>query len=450
MHFESPEALLEFLDSEKIRYYKVAVVDVDGVLRGKYIDRSKFGSALRKGLGFCDVVLGWDSQDELYDNGTVSSWKTGYRDAPVRLDLNTVRLLPSEENTAFILGSFQDGYQDACSRGVLSKVIEGARQMGYLAEAAFEYEFFVFDETPHSVREKHYRDLKPFTPGMFGYSVLRNSVHSALYRELLDEMVAMDIPIEGLHTETGPGVLEAALCHAPALEAADRAVLFKTFTKAFLQRRGLMGTFMSKWSNDYSGQSGHLHLSLLDEEGKNVFFEEGEEGLSATFRHFVAGQAALLPQVLAMVCSTTNAYRRLVPGLWAPTHAAWGVDNRTTAIRAIPAGPEATRSEYRIGPADGNPYLVQAAALATGLYGIRHRLARDPVQGNAYESAGPEAEPLAGTLGEASRAFSASTITRELFGDAFVDYYAATRDFEDRKQRRFVTEYDLSRYFEII
>lgn len=450
MRFESPEALEEYLDSEKIRFYKVAVVDVDGVLRGKYMDRTKFSSALRKGFGMCDVVLGWDSQDQLYDNGTVSSWETGYRDAQVCLDLSSVRLLPSEEHTAFVLGSFTGSYQEACCRSVLRRVEAKARQMGFSVEAALEYEFFVFNETPHSAREKNYRDLEPFTPGMFGYSILRNSVHSELYRELLDEMTALEIPIEGLHTETGPGVLEAALLHCPLLEAADRAALFKTFTKAFLQRRGLMGTFMAKWSNQYPGQSGHLHLSLTDEAGTNIFHRSEGDGLSETFRHFVAGQVALLPELLAMVCSTTNSYRRLVPGLWAPTHATWGIENRTTAIRAIPADAHGTRSEYRIGPADANPYLVAAAALASGLYGIEHRLARDPVVGNAYDNPGAQAVSLPGTLGEASSAFRNSKAAREIFGDDFVDYYAATRDFEDRKQRRTVSDYDLARYFEII
>jgi glutamine synthetase len=450
MRFDSPEALEEYLDSERIRFYKVAVVDGDGILRGKYIDRAKFSSALRNGFGFCDVVLGWDSQDELYDNGTVSSWKTGYRDAQVHLDLNAVRLLPSEEDTAFVLGSFEGEYADACSRSLLRRIEKRANALGFSVGAALEYEFFVFDETPHSIREKNYRGLTPFTPGRFGYSMLRNSVHSELYRDLLDEMRLLEAPIEGLHTETGPGVLEAALCYSSALEAGDRAVIFKNFTKAFLQKRGLLGTFMAKWSNEYPGQSGHLHLSLVDEAGRNVFHSEGGDGLSDTFRHFVAGQVALLPELLAMVCSTTNSYRRLVPGMWAPTHAAWGIENRTTAIRAIPAGSQGARSEYRIGPADGNPYLVMAAALASGLYGIKHKLVCAPTEGNAYENIAPNTVRLSGTLGEAASAFRTSKVARELFGDRFVDYYAATRDFEDRKQRRTVSDYDLARYFEII
>jgi glutamine synthetase len=233
------------------------------------------------------------------------------------------------------------------------------------------------------------------------------------------------------------------------LEAGDRAALFKTFTKVLLQQKGLMGTFMAKWSNQYPGQSGHIHISLEDQQGKNLFHSDGPDGMSELFRHFVAGQTLLLPELLPMVCSTVNAYRRLVPGFWAPTHAAWGVDNRTTAIRAIPAGSKGARSEYRIGPADANPHIALAAALASGLYGIENKLTLDPLEGNAYENAG-SSPALSGTLGEATARFSASKAARELFGDVFVDHFAATRDWEDRKARANVSDWDLARYFEII
>lgn len=448
MKFESPEALEEYLDSKRIEFYKVAVVDIDGVLRGKYLDRSKLSSALRKGFGFCDVVLGWDSQDQLYDGGQISGWHTGYRDAPVSLDLSTARILPFEDNTALLLGNFQGTYAEACSRTILKRVVERAQSMGFFAQAALEYEFFVFDETPESVREKGYRNLKPFTPGMFGYSMIRSGVHADLYHQFLTKMAALEVPIEALHTETGPGVLEAALCYTEAMEAADRGALFKTFAKVLLQQNGLMGTFMAKWHNNYPGQSGHIHLSL-ERDGKNEFFSDSPDGMSATFRHFVAGQVALLPELLAMVCSTVNSYRRLVPGFWAPTHAAWGIENRTTAVRAIVAG-SASRSEYRIGPADANPYLAMAAALASGLYGIEHQLSCDPVIGNAYENPGKDAVALPSTLGEAARKLAASQVARQLFGDVFVDHFAHTRDFEDRQFRRSVADWDLARYFEII
>lgn len=449
----SAAELAAWLDEHGVTRHKLGVFDIDGVLRGKYVDRAKFLSVVDKGLGFCDVVLGWDSADQLYDNATVSGWHTGYRDAPVRLDLSTLRLLPFEPGTALLVGGFSGDYEAVCPRGLLRRTIERARGLGFAPMAALEYEFFVFDETPCSVRDKGYRDLKPFTPGMFGYSVLRSTVHHEIYHELLDSMIAMDCEIEGLHTETGPGVIEAALGVDEALRAADKGALFKTFTKVLFQRRGLMATFMAKWSNLYPGQSGHIHISLEDlGQGGNRFFDPtAEHEMSDVMRQFVAGQVRYMPELLPMVCSTINAYRRLVPGMWAPTHANWGVENRTTAIRAIPAGPKGTRSEYRVGPADANPYLALAAALGSGLRGIEEQLEPPPAaRGNAYEDPGKGTVTLPGTLSEATAAFRASATARELFGDTFVEHFAATREWEDREARKHVSDWDLARYFEII
>jgi glutamine synthetase len=169
-------------------------------------------------------------------------------------------------------------------------------------------------------------------------------------------------------------------------------------------------------------------------------------------RHFVAGQVKYMPEVLPMVCATVNAYRRMVPGMWAPMHANWGVENRTTSVRVIPGGPKGQRSEYRIGPADANPYLALAAALATGLRGIEEQLELPArVDGNAYEAReGANHVPLPTTLRDATLAFEKSTAAREMFGDTFVDHFAATRHWEDRQSRKHVSDWDLARYFEII
>jgi glutamine synthetase len=449
---KSVEDLEAYLHREHVVHHKVGVFDIDGIFRGKYVNRDKLLSILQKGLGFCDVVLGWDSADQLYDNTTVSGWHTGYRDAPVALDLATLRRIPFEPGTIMLIGGFTGDYASVCPRGVLASVLERAGRAGFRAQAALEYEFFLFDETPQSARDKGYRGLRPFTPGMFGYSVLRSSVHHEIHHELMTTMDEMQCPIEGLHTETGPGVLEAALSVCEAGEAADRAALFKTFTKVLAQRRGLMATFMAKWSSQYPGQSGHIHISLTDPDtGVNRFHDAASsDHMSDLMRHFLAGQVTYMPELLAMTCSTVNAYRRLVPGMWAPTTATWGIENRTTAVRAIPAGPSGTRSEYRVAPADANPYLALAAALGSGLMGIEKKLSPPrPIEGSAYDSTAT-APPLPCTLAEATARFKESTVARELFGDAFVDHFVATREWEDREYRKAVSDWDLARYFEII
>ena len=448
----SQQALAEIAASKAIKAFKVGVFDIDGILRGKYMHRDKLVSSLRSGFGFCDVVLGWDSQDQLIDNLAYTGWHTGYPDAEVRLLPATARELPFEEATLFVLGEFAGRAEAVCPRGLLRRVLARAEAMGLRANAGFEFEFFVFEETPRSVRAKGYRDLTPLSPGSFGYSVIRNSAHADFYHELLDACETMRMPIEGLHTETGAGVIEAALAVDEGLEAADRAALFKTFAKVIAQKRGLLATFMAKWSNDWPGQSGHIHVSLTDRSGASAFHDpKAPHGMTDVMRWFVGGQQKLMPELLAMVASTVNSFSRLIPGHWAPTSATWAVDNRTTALRVIPGGPKSQRVEYRVSAADINPYIALAAALGSGLWGVENQVEpTEPVTGNGYEASLPSAFAFPATLGEAAERLRNSDMAREWFGGEFVDHYANTRLWEERQYRRAVTSWELERYFEII
>ena len=443
------------INERQLTHVKVGLFDIDGVMHGKYISKEKFFSALDHGFAFCDVVLGWDSNDQLYETSevTFTGWHTGYPDAPVRIIIDSCRDMPFEGNMLLFLCDFEGEAAKLCPRNVLARVLARAHQMGFSADSAFEYEFFLFNETPQSVREKGYRNLEPLTPGFFGYSMLRNSTHSDLYHELLSLANDMDFPIEGLHTETGPGVIEAAICVDDAQAAADKAALFKTFIKVWAQRRGLMATFMAKWSNDYPGQSGHIHLSLRNtKDNTSAFFDPAQPmNMSKIQRHFIAGQQRLMPQLLVMYAQTVNAYSRMVPGFWAPTDATWGCENRTTALRLIPGTGKSQRVEFRLGSADANPYIALAAALGSGLYGIEHELEPSGmVEGNAYEQQHPEALRLPGNILDSSAALRDSDIARDIFGAEFVEHYAATRAWEGREFHKHVTDWEMQRYFEII
>ena len=437
--------------ARKLDHVKVGVFDADGILRGKYMARDKFLSALTGGFGFCDVVLGWDSHDQLYDNVTYTGWHTGYPDASVRIVPESCREIPWEDGMLLFLGEFAGEAEAICPRGVLKRVVAKARKKGFEAVSAFEYEFSVFEETPHSVREKRYRDLRPMAPGFFGYSVLRNTVHSDFYRQLMEIGRVMDFGLESLHEETGAGVLEAAIDKDSGVAAADKAALFKTFTKVMAQKMGAMATFMAKWSPDWPGQSGHIHISFK-KGGRSAFHDRRKpHAMSDVHRWFVGGQQKLMPELLCMVASTVNSYTRLVPGFWAPTDATWGVDNRTCALRVIPGGDKAQRTEYRVAAADANPYLALAAALGSGLWGIENRIEPGPpVTGNAYDRGFPKRLALPATLWEAARRLKRSKAARALFGDAFVDHYAASREWEEREFRKHITDWEMERYFEII
>jgi glutamine synthetase len=456
----NPRSVQSIADAKKIveernlDYIKIGLHDIDGILRGKYVNRAKFFSALDSGLSFCDVVLGWDSNDQLYEKAgiTYTGWHTGYPDAPVRVVPSSCRDIPFEPGMLLFLCEFDGRAAALCPRQLLQRILGRAKDMGFAAFAAFEYEFFLFNETPDSIRAKGYRNLQPITPGFFGYSMLRSSVHADLHRSLLELGEQMDFPIEGLHTETGPGVLEAAIAVDNASDAADKAALFKTFTKVWAQRQNLMATFMAKWSNQYPGQSGHIHISLRHADGSSAFHDADQPyHMSKLQRHFVAGQQQMMPQWTAMIAQTVNAYSRLIPGFWAPTDATWGVENRTTALRVIPGSAKSQRVEFRVGSADANPYIALAAALGAGLYGIEHEL--EPTQmvtGSAYDQEQPAELALPRSLESAAAALRASTAAREYFGAEFVEHYAASREWESREFRRHITDWELARYFEII
>ena len=190
----------------------------------------------------------------------------------------------------------------------------------------------------------------------------------------------------------------------------------------------------------------------MDDEGKQNLFSDldNEHKLSEIAQQYIAGQLSLMPSLTALSCPTINSYKRAVPGIWSPINVSWGIENRTTAIRTIPGiTPESTRVEYRLAGADANPYLAMAAGLASGLYGIEHKVEFPPsTSGNAYED--PNLQPLPPTLTAATTWLDQSEAAREYLGDTFVDHFVMTREYEVRRYEKAVTNWELHRYFEAI
>lgn len=452
-------------EEHAIRRVKVGGFDIDGVLRGKYLSLEKFWSVVEAGFGFCDVIFGWDIADACYDNTRVTGPDSGYPDIHASIDLDTFRVHPFEAGTATFLLDFRgvDGKpHPACPRSLLKRAVARAEASGYTSYFGAEFEFWVFRETPQSLREKDFRKLEPLTPGMFGYSWLRTGQHHAFVHEALDACEKFAVPVEGFHTETGPGVYEAAIRYGTALEAADRAALFKTLMKEVASRHGLTITFMAKWNKDLPGSSGHLHQSLWDSTGKkNLFANEtsgkskkkkqsaDDGGLSQLGRHYLGGMLCAMDELTALYSPTINSYKRYVPGVWAPLNASWGIENRTTAVRVIPGDkPSATRIEYRQTAADINPYIAIATCLSAGLYGIEKAIEPGPpVRGDAGSSAG---KPLPTDLATATALLKQSKVARAMLGEPFVDHYVRTREWEVRQFAKAVSDWELKRYFESI
>ncbi|MBW2405627.1 MAG: glutamine synthetase [Deltaproteobacteria bacterium] len=404
------EELRRDFNEKGIKKVKLGGFDVDGVLRGKHVSLEKFWSALEKGFGFCDVIFGWDVADRLYDNAKVTGWATGYPDALARIDASTFRVLPDAPDTAHFIVDFYTQDEEphpACPRNLLKTVINRASEAGFSAKFSAEFEFWVFRETPESLHEKDFRKLDPLSPGMFGYSWLRAGQHQALVDDILDTCGAYDIEIEGLHPETGPGVWEAALRYDDVLAAADKGALFKTTLKQICARHDLSVTFMAKWNADMPGSSGHIHQSLWDAGGQiNLFAAAG---------------------------------------------ASWGIENRTCGSRVILGQSDhATRIELRQTAADINPYIVMAACLGSGLYGIANRIDPPAMTVGDATSGGDPALPLPLTLEAAVEKLRGSKAARQALGEEFVDHFIRSRDWECREYRKAVTDWELRRYFEAV
>ena len=294
----------QIVEERDLDYVKIGFVDIDGIVRGKLISRHKFFGAIEEGIHAVRDLLGFGIHDDGVET-KYTGWHTGFPDAPMRIVPETCRGVPFDFDgrSLFFLCEYDGEAETYCSRSLLRRIVSKARAMGFVPYGGFEYEFFLFKETPHSVRDKGYQNLTTSTPGNFGYSVVRETVDSPFYQRLLSLFLAMDVPLEGCHEEVGPGAMEAAITAETDIGAADRAVIFKTFTKIAAQREGLIATFMARWDTAVSGQGAHMHLSLRDPDtGRPRFHLDAEDGgMNATLRHFLAGQQALLPEFFALI-----------------------------------------------------------------------------------------------------------------------------------------------------
>ena len=442
----SNEEIFDYVSKHPSGRVKVAVADIDGVLRGKYISSEKFLSVAKSELGFCAVIFGWDMADQAYDNASYTGWHTGYPDAKVKLSLSSFRKIPWENDLPFFLGEFidDDGNPlEICPRQLLQKIIAQATESGFEAKCSQEFEWFNFAETSKSFAEKEGRNLTPLTPGMFGYSILRSSERNDFFSALFDQLQQFDIPLEGLHTETGPGVYEAAIAYSGALMAADNATLFKTAVKEIAYKHGILASFMAKVNENLPGCSGHVHQSLWCG-NINLFYDATQPNqMSKTMQHYC------LPHILPMVAPTINSYKRLVEGAWAPTTVTWGNDNRTVALRTLTGGSKSCRLETRVVGSDTNPYLALSACLASGLYGIKNQLSlQAATEGNGYRDESHGRFPK--SLDDANQAMKNSAVAKEIFGETFVTHFTQTRDWEVRQFAKVVTDWETKRYLEII
>jgi len=426
----------------------VAITDMQGRLQGKRCGARYFlEEVVPHGTEGCNYLLAVDVDMNTVDGYEMSSWDRGYGDLLMAPDLSTLRLLPWLDGTAMVLCDIQwlDGRpMPASPRQVLKAQLSRLAERGLKAYVGTELEFIVFNDTFESAWDKSYRDLEPANQYNVDYSLLGTSRIEPLLRDIRNSMTGAGLYVESAKGECNLGQHEIAFRYDEALATCDNHSIYKTGAKEIAARHRKSLTFMAKY-NEREGNSCHIHLSFRSTDGSAVLAGDREYGFSELMERFVAGQLACLPEFTYLLAPNINSYKRFVPGSFAPTAVAWGMDNRTCSLRVVGHG-ESLRVENRLPGGDVNPYLAVAALIAAGLYGIENQLELEPVfEGNAYSSDKPH---VPSTLRDASELFGKSSIARSAFGDEMVDHYVNAAKVELAGYDAAVTDWERVRGFE--
>ncbi|MCH8038558.1 MAG: glutamine synthetase [Proteobacteria bacterium] len=445
------ETLTRLIEQGEIDTVLVCFPDLQGRLMGKRVTGHFFRDSVAEETHACDYLLAVDMEMEPVPGFKAASWDLGYGDFTIKPDMNTLRRTPWLDGTALVIGDILDHHGAPvphAPRNVLKKQLARLAERGWTAYMASELEFYVFDEPYDQAREKDYKGLKHAGWYIQDYHIFQTTKEEGLIRAIRNHMDACGIPIESSKGEWAPGQEEINFKYAEALEMADRHVIFKNGVKEIAYLQGKAVSFMAKLSYDLAGNSCHLHSSLWETKSNTpLFYDRGaEHGMSKLFRHYLAGQLALAKEMTYCFAPTINAYKRFQSGSFAPTKAAWSLDNRTAGFRVITGG-AGTRIECRIPGADCNPYLAFAATLAAGLHGIDNELELpEAFVGNMY--AAKRVPDVPKTLREALAAFKKSKVLRAAFGEAVVGHYVHAGEWEQHEYDRRVTDWELIRYFE--
>ncbi|MDD9382239.1 glutamine synthetase family protein [Streptomyces sp. ZAF1911] len=449
----SPEELRALVASGEIDTVVLAFPDMQGRLQGKRFAAQFFlDEVLEHGTEGCNYLLAVDTDMNTVDGYEMSSWDRGYGDFAMHPDLATLRRIPWNPGSAFVLAdlAWNDGSPVvAAPRQILRRQLDRLGELGYTAMVGTELEFMLFLDTYEQAWNSDYRGLTPANQYNTDYSILGTGRVEPLLRRIRNEMQAAGLVVESAKGECNLGQHEIVFRYDEALTTCDQHSVYKTGAKEIAAQEGVSLTFMAKY-DEREGNSCHIHLSLNDADGRNAMAGEGPDahdhgGMSPVMRHFLAGQLAALRDFSLLYAPNINSYKRFRPGSFAPTAVAWGVDNRTCALRVVGHG-RSMRFENRLPGGDVNPYLAVSGLVAAGIYGIENRLELpEPCAGNAYTA---DFAHVPTTLREAAELWENSEIAKAAFGPEVVAHYRNMARVELDAYDSAVTDWELRRSFE--
>jgi len=445
------DALKKKAASGEIDTVLVCAVDMQGRLVGKRFHVANFLESGIEETHCCNYLLATDLEMDTPAGYAATSWAAGYGDYVLKPDPETLCPVPWLEGTALVLCDFLDHHHRApvphAPRQILKAQMERAGAKGLVPMMATELEFFIFQRSYDEIRAEGYRDLEPLVKYNQDYSIQLSTRDEHVLRPVRNALFEMGIPVENTKGEAETGQEELNIRFGDALAACDRHTLAKHAVKEIAAQKGHAATFLPKWHTDRVGSAAHIHQSLFGD-GENAFHDaDGAHGMSRTMRRYVAGLLKYAPDCMLLMAPYINSYKRFVPGTFAPTKAAWSIDNRTAGFRLVGEDSKGVRIECRIPGSDMNPYLACAAQLAAGLAGIDEELdLPEPARGDVYGM--DDVPDVPHTLRAATETFRNSAMLRAALGNDVVDHYSRAAEIEQEDFDRVVTGYELQRGFE--
>jgi glutamine synthetase len=443
------EALSELVAAKEIDTVIIAFTDMQGRLVGKRASARLFLEELAEhGAECCNYLLAVDVENNTVDGYAISSWERGYGDMAMIPDLDTLRLAPWLPGTAIVTADLtwlDETPVNPDPRQVLKRQIARLAEKGLTPFVGTELEFIVFEDSYRSAWKKKYEELTPASDYNIDYALMASTRMEPLLRDIRNSMDGAGMYCEGVKGECNLGQQEIAFRYTDALATCDNHSIYKNGAKEIADAHGKSLTFMAKF-NEREGNSCHIHLSVVGEGGEPVMADKnGTYGFSKLMEHWIAGQLATLRELTLFFAPNINSYKRYVEGSFAPTAVAWGLDNRTCALRVVGHG-RSLRVENRVPGGDVNQYLAVAALIAGGLYGIEHELELEPIfEGNAYTSDAPR---VPSSLREATALFAGSEIAVEAFGEDVVAHYLNNARVEQKAYDAAITDWERVRGFE--
>jgi glutamine synthetase len=430
---EDLEKAKEYITNHHITSVEIGFADINGSIIGKRLPARFLLEHPTDGTSVCRAPLTWDIQSEYFTTSEFAAFERGASDMTLKPDYSTLREIPWRPGTAYAVADLVIDTGDiiqVAPRQILKNVLERLGKTGYTAKVGSEIEFYLLDG-----------GKKPLFGGKETYSIGKIGWYSEIVDEIVQNLEAFNIPVEAIHTEYGPGQMELILQYGDALTNADNAVIAKNAVKEIARKKGLYATFMAFPFNGISGSGYHLHQSLWTTENKSVFNESRDVLLQ-----YAAGILSGTSELMAMAAPTVNSYKRLSDMSFAPTRVGLGYDNRTVSTRLVGKG-RAARIEQRTGSADANPYLLIAASLASGLYGLEKKLPpAEILSGNGYYN--DKLEKMPRTLAQAAALFEKSGKAVEYFGKEFVYIFSELINFDVNVHNTTVSEWERERYLE--